>query len=318
MKRLAIYFIALFVIPALVFTGCKKDDEETFNAQKTLTDYLVAQDLDLNKILDGFVMAAPDDGNVSAFHVIDIRTADDYAAGHIEGAIRCDLANILTEAANAGTKGILVVCKTGQTATHAVTLLRLSGYKTAKALKWGMSGWNAQFDVWTANIGSIADGHANWVTTSAPNNLTYSSPTFTSTSSDPAEILKSRVSEVLANGFITTTTTDVLTTPGNYFINNYFNEADYTAFGHINGAYRIQPLLISEGQINYLDPSKRIATYCYTGQTSAAITAYLRVIGYDAVSVLFGMNKFYNSSSAWTASKWTSANAKNLPFVTGK
>ncbi len=318
MKKLSLYFIALFLIPAMVFTGCKKTEEETFDAQKTLTDYLVAQDLDLNKVLDGFVMAAPDDGNVSAFYVIDIRTATDYAAGHIEGAVRCDLPNILAEAANAGTKGILVVCKTGQTATHAVALLRLSGYKTAKALKWGMSGWNTQFDVWTASIDNVAQGHANWTTATAPTNLTFSSPSFTSTSTDPTEILKERVAQVLTDGFLTTTATDVLANPGNYFINNYFSEADYTAFGHVAGAYRINPLLISEGQVNYLDGAKRVATYCYTGQTSAAITAYLRVIGYDAVSVLFGMNKFHNGSSAWVANKWTSANSKSLPFVTGK
>lgn len=317
MKKLSFYLIALFLIPALVFTSCKKDNEETFDAQKALTDYLVAQDLDMNKILDGFVFPAPEDGNVSAFYVMDIRSADDFALGHIEGAHRVDLPNILTEAALAD-KGILVVCKTGQTATHAVTLLRLSGFPTAKALKWGMSGWNTQFDVWTANSGSIADGHANWNSNAAPNNLTFSSPVFTSTSTDPAEILKARVAGVLSAGFLTTTATDVLTTPENYFINNYFSDADYTAFGHINGSYRINPLLISESQINYLDPSKRIINYCFTGQTSAAITAYLRVLGYDAVSMMFGMNKLYNSSAAWTSNKWSASVSKSLPYVTGK
>ncbi|MBU1008851.1 MAG: hypothetical protein KKD74_01835 [Bacteroidetes bacterium] len=317
MKKLSIILITLFMVPALFLTSCKKDEKVTFDSQKALTDYLVAQDLDLNKILDGFVMPAPDDGNVSAKYVIDIRTADDFALGHIEGAHRVNLADLLTEAANAAGKDILVVCKTGQTATHAVALLRLAGYPTAKALKWGMSGWNAAFDAWTPNIGNEAEGNANWTTAVAPANLTFASPKFTSTSTNGAEILNERIAAVLADGFKTTTVTDVITNPGNYFINNYFSEADYLGFGHVNGAYRIQPLLISEGQMNYLDASKRVATYCYTGQTSAAITAYLRVIGYDAVTVLFGMNKFYNNSTAWTANKWTSASPKNLPYVTG-
>jgi filamentous hemagglutinin family protein len=30
--------------------------------------------------------------------------------------------------------------------------------------------------------------------------------------------------------------------------------------------------------------------YCYTGQTSAYLTGYLRVLGYDARSLLFGAN----------------------------
>ncbi len=314
MKKLTFFFIALFLIPTLFLTSCKKENEEVFDAQATLTEYLVAQDLDLNKILDGFVMAAPADGNVSAKYVIDLRSATDYAAGHIAGSHRVDLANILTEAALAD-KDILVVCKTGQTATYATTLLRLSGFPSAKALKWGMSGWNTALDAWTPNVGSIADGHANWTTAAAPTPLTFETPDFTSASTNGAEILKERVASVLAGGFISVTATDVLNNPSNYFINNYFGEADYLAFGHINGAYRINPLLISGNQVKFLDPSKRIVTYCYTGQTSAAITAYLRVIGYDAASMLFGMNKLFNSSSAWTTNKWTSANSLSLPIV---
>lgn len=316
MNRKLYFLIAAFLIPAMLFTGCKKDEEEpTIDAQKVMTTYLVGQNLDLNTILDKFVMNAPDNGDVSAKYVIDIRTTAEFAQGHIEGAIRVDLANILTEAAKA-TKPILVVCKTGQTATFATTLLRLSGYADAQALKWGMSGWNADFDVWSNNTASIADGHANWTSDAAPTNLTYANPKFTTTETAGAEILKMRVAAVLADGFKTTTADDVLNNPGNYFINNYFSEADYTGFGHIKGAYRIQPMLIGEGQILYLDPSKRITTYCYTGQTSGAITAFLRVLGYDAVSMMFGMNRLYHSSTAWTSNKWGPSIIKGLPYVT--
>ncbi len=316
MKKFSFYFIALFLLPTLVLTSCKKENEETFDAQKELTTHLVAQNLDLNTILDGFVMTPPENGDVSNKYVIDIRTADEFATGHITGAHRTDWANILVEAAKAD-KDILVVCKTGQTATYASTLLRLAGYKTSKALKWGMSGWNASLDIWSANTGDIAVGHANWSTEAAPTNLTYSSPKFSSTSTTPSEILKERVAAVLAEGFRSVSPTEVLDNAGNYFINNYFSDADYTNFGHIKGAYRINPLLVSDGQVNFLDPSKTITTYCYTGQTSGAITAYLRVIGYDAKSIMFGMNKFNHSSTAWTSNKWTSNMAKNLPIVTG-
>lgn len=317
MRKLAYYLIALFLIPAFVLTSCKKDNEETFDAQKELTTYLVGQNLDINTIIGGFVMPAPEDGNVSAKYLIDIRSEADYAAGHIEGAHRVDLGNILTEAAKAD-KPILVICKTGQTATYATTLLRLSGYADAQALKWGMSGWNGALDAWTGNIGNVAEGSANWSTDVAPTNLSYSSPKFTSTSTSGAEILKERVAAVLADGFKTASATDVVASPENYFINNYFSEADYLGFGHIKGAYRINPLLVGDGQVNFLDPDKTVITYCYTGQTSAAITAYLRVIGYDAKSLLFGMNKLYNSNSAWASNKWSAGMSKNLPIVTGK
>ena len=318
MKKLFRALLILFLVPALFLGSCKKENEETFDAQKALTDYLVAQNLDINTILLNFVYAAPTDGNVSAKYVIDIRTVDDFALGHIADAHRVDLVNILTEAAKA-TKPILVVCKTGQTATHAVTLLRLSGYADATALKWGMSGWNTKLDAWTPGIGSVAAGHANWTTDAAPANLSFTSPQFTSTDIVPANILKNRVALVLTEGFKTVLATDVLADPAKYFIINYFIEADYSAYGHIKGAYRISPLLVGEGQVKFQDPVKEVVTYCYTGQTSAAITAYLRVIGYNAKSLLYGMNKLNNASTAWGTSvnQWKATMSKSLPIVTG-
>lgn len=320
MKKISIYIIALVLTTAMAFTGCKRDNDDTFDAQKALTEYLVAQDLDINKIIDGFVMGAPGDGNMSAFHVIDIRSAEDFSTGHIAGAVNVPFANILTEAANA-TKPIIVACYTGQTATYAVTLLRLSGYTNAKALKWGMSGWNAVFannsKGWNGKTGNIAVSHANWNTNPAPNNLTYDSPVFTSTSTDPAEILRARVAQVIAEGFKTVNADDVLANPGSFFINNYFSEAHYLGFGHIAGAVRIQPMLVGDASVKFNDSSKKVVTYCYTGQTSAAITAYLRVIGYDAYSMLFGMNKLYHSSTTWNGNQWgVSDTPKSLDYVT--
>lgn len=306
----------LLVVSATLFSSCKKDETE-FDAQKALTEYLVAEQLDINTIIGGFVMDTPDEVSaVAGMHIIDIRSAAEFATGHIENANRVDMANILTEAANANDKPILVVCKSGQTATYAVALLRLSGYADAKALKWGMSRWNADFDVWTPNSASIADGNSNWENTPSPTNLTYAAPVFSSTHTDPASILQERVAKVLQEGYKSVQPSTVLASPASYFINNFFPEADFTAFGHIKGAYRIQPLLIGEGQVLFLDPSKEIVTYCYTGQTSGAITAYLRVIGYNATSMMWGMNNLYNSHSHWTSNKWSPGMIKNLPYVT--
>lgn len=318
MKKLAIYVAVLFLMPALLLTSCKKDNEETFDAQKELTTYLVDQDMDLNKILDAFVMKAPEGGEITGMYIMDIRSADDFAAGHIAGANRVDLNDILTAAANAGGQPILVVCKTGQTATYASTLLRLSGYNS-KALKWGMSGWNTSLDAWTPNVGNVAEGSPNWVTDAAPTNLTNASPKLPGVASTSgAEILKERVAAVIAGGFATASAADVVANPGNYFINNFFSEADYLGFGHIKGAFQIKPLLISEGQVNYLDASKPVVTYCYTGQTSGAITAYLRVIGYDAKSLLFGMNKLSHDNTAWTSNRWTAeGESHTYPIITG-
>ena len=329
MKKLSIYFMVLFLVQSFIFTSCK--DEETVEpAFTTLTKYMTANSLDLSNVIgsktDGtfFATAAPaSDAEVAAwaakFYIMDIRKGADFDnLGHIVGAHNVAFTNILTEASNAD-KPILVVCYTGQTACYATSLLRLYGYPTAKALKWGMSGWNATFDKWTPNVGDPAKGHSNWNTDAAPTNVKYDAPVLTDGGTDGETILKARVAAVVAADFKTAKNTDVLASPTNYFINNYFSDADYTAFGHFDGALRISPLTIADDLIYFLDPSKKIVTYCYTGQTSAVITAYLNVLGYDAYSLLFGMNGLYNTNSAWSSNQWgEDSNPKNLSTVTSK
>ncbi|WP_439183058.1 rhodanese-like domain-containing protein [Carboxylicivirga taeanensis] len=329
MKNLFRNFYLLLAISTLAFTACKDDTDPTatINPAETLMDYLVETDMDLNHVLknsDGqkFVMAAPADGNLSSKYIIDIRSAEAFNSGHIANAVNVpDFKNILTEAAKAD-QPILVVCYTGQTACYATSLLRLYGYHDAQALKWGMSGWNeATAGPWDNAIGDISEGHNNWSFNAAEPALgVFEAPQFISTALEGEAILKERVEYIVAQGFKGVEATDVLESPSTYFINNYFNTTDYSAFGHVDGAYRMNPLLVSPGSteeaaVTNIDPSKKVVTYCYTGQTSAVITAYLRVLGYDAYSLKFGMNKLFNSSAAWTANQWRGdSSPKNLPL----
>jgi len=328
MKTLKYLFIAL-LFPAFVLTGCKDDPVETAKpAFEILKDYLISQDMDINHILkdaDGkkFVVAAPaTDAEVAEwagkYDIFDIRSAESFADGHIVGAKNIAFADILTEAKKA-TKPILMVCYTGQTACYATALLRLSGYK-AQALKWGMSGWNPKFDKWTPNVGNYAEGHQNWSVSAAPTNKIFSNPTISSTATDGKGILSQQIAKAISDGFkkkgVEDGKYDPLENPANYFINNYFSETDYTGFGHIDGAYRINPLLLSDNSYLGIDPSKKVVTYCYTGQTSAVITAYLNVLGYDAYSLLFGMNGLYNSNPKWTKNQWGGdSKPKELSYV---
>jgi rhodanese-related sulfurtransferase len=327
MKKLTVYLFALMLITAFVFTGCKKDNEEPFNPQKELSKYLVDQDMDLDVILGSFFTEAPDNTNLTSFladyYIIDIREKADFDAGHIEGAVNSTLPTILEEAENAESKPIVVACYSGQTAAYAITLLRLSGYKNATFLKWGMSAWNTECanhsKGWNGKTKDLYQDYPdNWNKDAAPANVKYDSPTFPAGSSiDPAEILKSRVTAVINDGFKTVMPNDVLSNPESYFINNYFNPQDYAAFGHIKGAYRIQPMLLKDETMNFNDTrnDKEIVTYCYTGQTSAAITAFQRVLGYNAYSMVFGMNQLYHSNDAWVKNKWSESIPKNLPLI---
>lgn len=327
MKKLTLLFIGLLLIPSLFLTSCDRGDDISDGPVATpaftlLKDHLVTNDMDLDKILTSFVAAAPAEADLNAFlakyYILDIRSSADFTNGHIQGAKNITFSNILTEAANSGGKPILMVCYTGQTACYATGLLRLYGFSSAQALKWGMSGWNsANAGPWNNNIGDIAMGNANWNYENATANNVYKDPIISSFSADGTEILKKRVEQIVADGFKTVSGADVLANPGNYFVNNFFNVNDYKNFGHIDNAYRINPLLLIDNSYQGLDSdgNTKVVTYCYTGQTSAIITAYLRVLGYNAYSLSFGMNGLYNSNDAWTTNKWSTSVPKNLAVV---
>ncbi|MEA1973567.1 MAG: rhodanese-like domain-containing protein, partial [Candidatus Cloacimonadota bacterium] len=198
-------------------------------------------------------------------------------------AVASSYGSIVTDAANSEGKPIIVVCYTGQSAGHAVMALRLSGYADAKVLKWGMSGWHSDFDSWTGNCAQL--DHANWVTDPVSENQDYDEPEFDTDAEEGSEILTERVNALLTGGFKGVLSIDVLDAPANYFINNYWAEADVDQFGHIAEAHRISPLVLEN-----LNPAETVVTYCWTGQTSSMITAYLTVLGYDAKSLKFGSN----------------------------
>ncbi|MEN8137803.1 MAG: rhodanese-like domain-containing protein [Bacteroidota bacterium] len=296
MKKI-IYLLALSLI---VFTGCKKEEVAPpveGDSFETLTTYLVSNDLDIPDVINGWIVAPPASEDASTFigtyDILDIRSAEHFAEGHIEGATNTTLGNILS-AAQSASKPILVVCYTGQSASHAVVALKLSGHTSAKVLKWGMSGWNSNFSgPWAGAIGNSADDHSgNWI--AAPGSITttgsFDSPSFTTNATDGAGILKEQVDKMLSGGFKGITNNDVLSNPANYFTNNYWSNDDVSHYGHITGAYRLNPLTLENNEIKGLDPTKTIVTYCWTGQTSSMVTAYLNVIGYNAVSLKFGTN----------------------------
>ncbi len=323
MKKISLYLLMALVIPTMLITGCKKEEEP--NKYQILFDYLKANasTMDLPSVhatVGGQAWAVPAatlNTTLSDYYIIDLRSATDFAAGRIQGAVNTTLANVLTEAAKAGTKKIMLVCYSGQTAAFALAACRLSGYPNTFFLKWGMSAWTSTRDVWTPRIGNIATGHANWKTPPAfvtPVAATKT-PVIKSDSDLGATILKERIAAVLNEGTKFVLPADVLATPSNYFIVNYWTDANVAANGngHFVGAYRINPMTLAAGEINNLDPSKKIVTYCWTGQTSAAVTFYLRVLGFDAWGLQWGSNALVNS--LLTSNKWPEGQ-QNLPLVT--
>ncbi|MFY0653433.1 MAG: rhodanese-like domain-containing protein [Cyclobacteriaceae bacterium] len=304
MKKFKHILTAFLALNLLFLMSCKDDSSEVIPTSnfETLTTYMVNNDLDLPDVLNGWIVGPPAEADVNTFiasyDILDLRSSSDFSAGRIQGAMNTTLGTLLNDAASTS-KPILIVCYTGQTAGHAVTALRLSGYSDAKVLKWGMSGWNSNFSgPWAGNSGdngNIGVSHAGWSTSGPLPAENFGFPSLTSSSTNPATILEERVDMMLTNGFKGTPSSDVLSNSDQFFINNYWAQTDVDHYGIIDGSYRIQPLSIAGGQLKNLDPSKTVVTYCWTGQTSSMITAYLNVLGYQAQSLKFGANSMIYS-----------------------
>lgn len=91
------------------------------------------------------------DSGATDFQLIDIRTAEDYAIGHVKGAINIPYRTI-TETASTDqlAKGKLniIICYSGNTAAQTAAIWGMLGYETA-ALKGGMT----QGGVMTQTVG---------------------------------------------------------------------------------------------------------------------------------------------------------------------
>jgi rhodanese-related sulfurtransferase len=80
---------------------------------------------------------------------------------------------------------------------------------------------------------------------------------------------------------------------GGFYVINYWSPELYSKQGHIPGAVNYSPKdqpFRSSNDLFTLSTQIPNAIYCFTGQTSAYLAGYLRLLGYDARSILFGAN----------------------------
>ncbi len=111
--------------------------------------------------------------------------------------------------------------------------------------------------------------------------------------------MKARATAVLEDGFgsVKVKIDELWENSANYYVINYWPEDEYNN-GHVPGAIQYTPkkTFHSTASLNTLPTDKPIVVYCYTGQHSAFIAAYLRILGYDARTLLFGANSFQNEN----------------------
>jgi len=79
--------------------------------------------------------------------LLDVRTPEEFAAGHIAGAINIphdQLPNRLAEIAGAKSKELVVYCRSGRRSEIALETLKSQGFKDVKHLEGDMLKWQEE------------------------------------------------------------------------------------------------------------------------------------------------------------------------------
>lgn len=79
--------------------------------------------------------------------VLDVRSSEDFAGGHLRGALNIplkDLPQRLGELEKSRSKSIIVVCQAGVNSASASALLGKAGFKDVYSLTGGLTAWQGQ------------------------------------------------------------------------------------------------------------------------------------------------------------------------------
>lgn len=320
---LAILFISFFVV------SCDKEDDPDVNEAEVLIEWLESAESPYGKYyvntdMGSYQTAEQLHGLMAAdkAYVIDIRKEADFDAGHIEEAVNLTEAEVSAHldglSLSADTK-VVIACTSGQTAAWLTCLLSLEGHKNISSLKFGMCSWNpATASAWNGNTSS--DKSTFFTSDATPKGAEGSLPELNTGYETAPEILDARMDAVISAGFgaIATTATDVYANLDDYYIINRWPSDEYINPGHIEGAIQYTPQqdFAIDAYLKTLPTDKTIVVYCYTGQGSANLVAYLTLVGYDAKTLKYGTNSMIYDDM--TKSKWSAAQIKDYPLVVTK
>lgn len=225
--------------------------------------------------------------------VIDIRSAEDYAAGHVKGAVNMPWGTAISEGLSSipADKPLYVYCYTGQTAGQAVATLNIAGFDARSVnLGWnlGISKVEGVADVTVTEASTLTAGVT--VVDADVQSALEAYYAGLATIAD-AKYKNYKISEDDLKAMVDAKDSSI-------YILSVRGAKDYNK-GHIEGASNIPFEKGMADQFSTLPKDKTIVVYCYTGQTAGQVTAGLRLMGYDAVSLNGGMGTPANAPNGW-------------------
>jgi rhodanese-related sulfurtransferase len=326
------YFFAIFpaVTMIIVFGASSNGGNADFEAIRAAAEAYLGSgrplDIDAKTLYESMVssMALLDVRNYdpSSFKrgpiIVDLRAPDPempqpYAVGHIPGSVPIPLRNIadwkyLKDLPK--DRKIVVYSATGQVGGQAAAILNLLGYDAVN-LKWGMTSWAARSDIAPGRYESSRDtvwrsggSYRTVVSLDSPQEI-YDFPDFENGDGrDNFETILSAARlyfNALDKPFtISAPELDALlrSSENPYVVPLVLDVRDEAAYrlGHIDKCLHI-PLraLFRRENLRHLPPDRQIVVYCETGHESAQAVAVLNLLGYDAVSLKWGI-------AAWSLS----------------
>lgn len=296
---LAVIVIAsLFAMPAAAQTSTpvQQAAEQYFSGG---TKNIQAKDLFTN-LNDG-------DSSNDPF-MVDIRASEDYANGHIKGAVNITGKALFTPEGLAQLpkdKQIVLNCYSGQTASQATAGLRMMGYD-AYNLLYAVPSWGTNDKV---TYPFKAEQSGNFKTSTEAGALG-------ATGELPAPLgatVEAAAQTYFSGGFKAMKAADLFAnlndgdTSNDPVVLDTRAAEDYAA-GHVPGAINVNiKEMFTAANLAKLPKDKQIVSYCYSGQTASQVTGALRLLGYDAYNMQFGMASWAivndKSTPVWDVSK---------------
>jgi rhodanese-related sulfurtransferase len=291
-KRFAFAAVALALIAGLLPTGQNGQAQDSLQAQATAYFSEGPRTLEAADLFENLNDGDPENDP----YIISLRSAEDYARGHIPGAVNMNIKEMFTLDSLATIppdRDVVVVCYTGQTAGQATAALNMLGYE-AYSLLHGMSSWTGDPEVFVKRFDPEKHANDYFVETEAhspagPYELPSPLVVYMAGAAEayfsqgPRTIEAASVFENLNDG-------DPENDP---YIISLRSAEDY-AKGHIPGAVNMNVKeMFTLDNLATIPPDRDVVLVCYTGQTAGQAAAALNMLGYDAYSLLFGM-------SSWT------------------
>jgi len=249
--------------------------------------------------------------NLNNYLVLDLRTPELFAAGHIPGAINLDKSRLLEYLKNSNSSQfnkIVLVSNTGQIASYSACLMIIAGYENVCVLDRGMTYWHEAF----AEEFKNAMGNGKWWYTydhfvsikppkssQPPNVEFFTNPkTIEDKVTERIQLLLEKDNNSLfisASRFSDSYNPSTMRYDGNFVIDvnilsiNWQSDREEVWGPQSTVSYRAPWQLQAHSDLLTLRQDKNIVMYSNNGQISSFWQAYLHFIGYNkAVSIKYG------------------------------